>query len=459
MQAYLDRLHQNRSEFFDESSRKRPAPTEPIDGLDSTKRARLGAGVPVSGALSPPPLPAGPVSYTQLFTLTHDQGSKSFDVSAIPHELVVKILLALLRRTDQEDLNTAINAVRSRFLSLSARPPPPPLGAPPVQAPGADDEDDDYEPDFEPAEDTEQLLNKLDTASTPLTEHLPLSNLAPIGPYKLPPPPPLTAQEAAEHGKATVGRLLTLINEFDDTTGAGGVASLRNAKNGSAIAKGGFNRLAASSNDRDAWVTVLARLATRTGANVEHFGLGEENGAALVRGSEGAPVADAIRMALFRYVLDDFRRRIGVAIAWLCEEWYNDRVTGLDRGSTSTPNYDSWVLKIMDGMVPYLDARDGKVMIVFLSEVPALSSELLDRVKSLAKDPERVNLAVQALHYLILFRPPVKEMCVECLVDLWKNCKSRSFHSLSAYPACFVPRQQLMQREQILRHGMQPRNF
>lgn len=109
IQGYLDRLQQQRIEFLDPNSRKRPAPVEPTDGLDQNKRQRLGADMPDAPAQSQiPPLPLGPVSVAQLFTLTQEESRKSFDVQAIPVELVSRIVVPLLASIDSAQLENAI---------------------------------------------------------------------------------------------------------------------------------------------------------------------------------------------------------------------------------------------------------------------------------------------------------------------------------------------------------------
>lgn len=82
MQAYIERLMQSRFEVTEDASRKRALPIEPTDGLDNAKRARLDAMTPP--LLKIPPLPPGPTSYDQLFTLTQDIGLSSFDVKQLP---------------------------------------------------------------------------------------------------------------------------------------------------------------------------------------------------------------------------------------------------------------------------------------------------------------------------------------------------------------------------------------
>lgn len=113
MQQHIERLAQNCIEAFDASSRKRALPVEPTDSLDNAKRARLGAGTPP--LLKIPPLPEGPISYSQLYTLTEDIGLSSFDVKQLPPDLLVKIAVAVLGRVDSNALSQATE-VSSRFM-------------------------------------------------------------------------------------------------------------------------------------------------------------------------------------------------------------------------------------------------------------------------------------------------------------------------------------------------------
>jgi symplekin len=57
------------------------------------------------------------------------------------------------------------------------------------------------------------------------------------------------------------------------------------------------------------------------------------------------------------------------------------------------------MLRVLDGIIPYLDAKD-KLLIRFLSEIPEVNEKVLERVKGLARDPERVQLAVNSLLFV-----------------------------------------------------------
>ena len=101
-----------RIDVFDDSNRKRPAPAEPIDGLDPAKRQRLGAPVPIIAPATPPipPLPPGPVSFRQLFTLNPDGNTANFDVQAFKDpEQLLRILVPVLQSIDEARMNNSIN--------------------------------------------------------------------------------------------------------------------------------------------------------------------------------------------------------------------------------------------------------------------------------------------------------------------------------------------------------------
>lgn len=339
-----------------------------------------------------PPLPPGPISFAQLYTLTTEEGLRSFDVTALPLDLVVRITVPVLQRIDPGALDHAINAIRSRYLTLSQSQKTAPQGPPLLPTASAlDDDEDDYEPDFEPTEDTEQILNKEDVLSTedPRQSFKDLT----LGPFKLPQPPPLTGQEAEQLGKVTISRVFSKMNDLNNPTKA---------------PKPGLNRLAASTNDKEAWTTVITRLATRASSGLQDTeeevkGENVQNGVVGLR--IGHSLGDGIRETLWKFIIEDFRTRIYTAISWLNEEWYNDRVMqmqslkSIDQNGSVRPvqtNYEKWVLKILDGIVPYLDAKD-KMLIKFLSEIPEVSRAVLERVKNIARDPDRVTLAVNAI--------------------------------------------------------------
>ncbi|KKZ67315.1 hypothetical protein EMCG_06998 [[Emmonsia] crescens] len=417
IQQYLERLAQSRNDIFDEASKKRALPSEPTDLVDSAKRARLGVDTPPQ--LKIPPMPPGPTSFAQLFTLTDDVGLTSFDVKQLPADLIVKITIPVLSRVDAEALDQAIVAVRSRYLTLSKKQiferQASKLPAPTAAAIAAVEEDDDYEPEYQPMDIPAET--QVPGPSAAENEDLP-PDLVALGPFVLPKPPPLSGAEAAEIGKGAIERVFSMISALEQPSKV-----LKGTQ------KPGFGRLAASSLDRDSWLVLLTRLATRASTGFEVDEADE-----IIKTDSGRQslsnhrisMADGIREMLYRYVLEDFRVRINVAISWMNEEWYNDQIQlkyatsegNGDHGVIVPRHYEKWVMRLLEGILPYLDARD-KVLIRFLSEIPELGPELVQKTKSLANDPERVTLCVQALHYLVLVRPPAREICLDALQDLY----------------------------------------
>jgi symplekin len=281
--------------------------------------------------------------------------------------------------------------------------------------PTAEDEEEEYEPDFEP-EDAEQIFNKLD-GLPPTDLALQSGPSGSLAPYKLPEAPPLSAQEAQKFGDMTVNRAFGMLSSVDDSQK-------------SKIAKGGFNRLAASDYGRDAWVTILSRLATRASTGLEDptEGVKDEFAVRNVKGS--LSISESVRDAMYQYIILDWKRRIDVAISWLNEEWYNDTVLRIDSAQNGTANghapptvktnYQRCALRLIDGIIPYVEHTD-KIILRLLSEVPSLNYDMLIRLKRMAEDPERIDLACNALHYLYMFRPPVRPVVVDVLAEIWRD--------------------------------------
>jgi symplekin len=308
-------------------------------------------------------------------------------------------------------------AVRSRYLDLSRAAQSATFAPATGQAV---DDDDEYEPDFEP-EDAEQIVNRLDGLSS--AEVVPIT-AAPLAPYKLPEVPQLTQQEVLTYGKLAVRQ------GFEMLAGA-------EEKEKSKSTKGGFNRIAASDYGRDAWITILARLATRANAGLDDPDEGIKDEFAQKQGKGSMAISDAVREGLLEYVMRDWKKRLDIAISWLNEEWYNDTIvaesakiaanannmngnTTLAVTSSPKRNYQTWALRLLDRIIVIVEYTD-KILLRLLSEMPAIDHEILRRVTKMAEDPERIDLACTALQYLYMFRPPVKDLVLEVLAELWRE--------------------------------------
>ncbi|TKA31803.1 hypothetical protein B0A50_01882 [Salinomyces thailandicus] len=437
LQQRTEQLRYSLNEAFTEGrDGKRKEPDEPTDGLDDAKRRRV-EPPPVQSQQQAqptyPPLSPGPVTVAQLFTLSRDPSASSIHAAIIPEHFVAQLIPPLLQSIDPQKFEAALNAVRARFLDL-ARNQPPPSALDAARTATGQDDDDDYDPSAAfPGQ--AQVLDRLD-------------RLAPegsgddvedaVGLLDLPPPPPLSEAETREYCEVAEMRLFGTLKELDDQR------AKASGKKASSEGEKGFNRLLAiGGQDREGWVSLITRLATRSPFMLgeeseedstarlksENGGGGEDALALKKRASKSDRyLADRIRAALKDYITTDFRRRIDVGIAWLSEEWYADRLALQSQKAPTTrptnnylPNYTPHSLALLTALLPYLDTKDGRFLIRLLSEIPALSAEHIALVTKLAEDPERVGIAVQALMYLVMVRPPIRNVCLDALEGLWRQ--------------------------------------
>lgn len=116
IQKYVEQMMRSKSDIFDEASRKR-GPPEPTDGMDAAKRQKLGAQVTAAARFHVPPLKPGPHTIAELYTVTTDEALKTFDVSMLSEDLVLKITVEILKRIDGDTLKQAVEVriVRSHL--------------------------------------------------------------------------------------------------------------------------------------------------------------------------------------------------------------------------------------------------------------------------------------------------------------------------------------------------------
>lgn len=428
IQQYLMRLQQSRAAVFsDNTAQKRPA--EPIDGLDEAKRQRL-----MDGPRKYPPMPPPPNSFAQLFTLTEDSNLKQFDVTLLPADIVSDVTAVFLQHVDSTSLDLAIEAIRARYAHLQKVSQPTPVPDIPMAGPTGIDDEDDYDPEFVAS--TDSLMGAppgkaMDELIQPAID---------LGPFELPKPPPLTTDEVVVVSDQSVAHVVQLI------------ASLDNAGQVQVKQKSGLNRLAASSNDRDSWATILIRLATRAPSGLDDLTnslLDDPDSNKLIKSEnqnvEESNTANRIRQTLFMYILDDFRQRLNLAISWLTEEWYADKMAAKLRPELKNlPNYSRWVNRVIDRLLPYLDARDKNLLIRFLSEIPSIDREILDRIKTLARDPERISMCILSMQYLLMMRPPTRDLVLDTIETIWHEgdaqAKSATVKVLTKWRPGFLER-------------------
>ncbi|KAI0419178.1 mRNA cleavage and polyadenylation specificity factor complex subunit [Xylaria grammica] len=404
MQQYVERLVRSRAEIFDENGRKR-AMVDQTSAVEA-KRQRT-ATLSSQPQIEITPLKHGENSLAEVFTFTNNEGLKKFSVGdTIPAPLAAKISVRTIAQLDTEILQRAIAGVRARLAAFHEAHHQP---INPETAPlDVEEDDDDYEPDYYAAEDTEQLMNKLDSSPSDERRDLqaPVLGALTLPAFKLPPPPTLDPEQAARVGQGAIARVFGTMQTLEDPA--------------TKKSKAGLNRLAASSYDRDSWITVITRLATRANAGLDEISVKDEDSALAL---PAVSMSDSIREMLYAYVLEDFRKRIDVAVTWLSEEWYKERVQQRFTSPPGQPydapaNFEKWTLRLIDAFLPYLHSQD-KILTRFLSELPELTVSILARVNTLCRDPSLVNLALTSLYYLVMFRPPVRNIALDTIQDIW----------------------------------------
>lgn len=398
--VYLRRLQSSTTAVFAHAqSLKRAA--DAMD-VDSVKRQKL---EPVRRF---PPLPPPPNTVAQLFTLIENPEFQQFDVKILPEEVVCLISSALMQHIDSKSLDEAVEEVQMRLQKLQDA----------AKAPSGADDDDDYDP--------EAIAASVDGLGTQNGgELLPQPTLE-LGPFELPKPLPLSEAELAMLSEQTIAHVFE--------------TALSSASNTGFIQQNlGLNRLAGSTNDRESWLTVMIRLATRAPAGLDSLvdnheevdgdSVKSEYQAVTPRGMD---VPNRIRQLLFDYIIDDWKHRLSLGITWLTEEWYADKVQNIGqenngvsapgvKADTQTPNYEYWTTRLFETLIPRFDKDDHRFLIRFLAELPSLNSRILSIVKPLTHDPATVEICKKALQYLYLMRPPVRTQVVDVMEQVWRE--------------------------------------
>ncbi|CCE65808.1 hypothetical protein TPHA_0N00270 [Tetrapisispora phaffii CBS 4417] len=148
-------------------------------------------------------------------------------------------------------------------------------------------------------------------------------------------------------------------------------------------------------DNKESWLHILTRLAIR--------GVSHDN-----------QMSNLIRETIYNYFLEDINERISVAIEWLNEEWFYETFSSeqepdvKEEDGEDESNYRKWSLKLLDGLVPFIENKHRRLFIRLISELPSFSQEHIDMIRPICLDPARSSLGFQSLKFLIMFRPPVK---------------------------------------------------
>lgn len=348
------------------------------------------------------------LDYKNLYCLTDINNElNSFDFSTIPQHILASMALTALSRAPAAKLSKALEIISARYTDAVKDSVQAPVKSEGIKRAAENDEDD---------ADGEEYNAELT--------------------FTLPPPQILSFQEKKDH-------VSLIVKNFFDLAAMGGSSEDEKHAMAQNSANLELTRVAISSWKQDSWLVLLTRLATRGMHTVDSKNSTDSK--------NNEQLSDIIRKALFDYFLANIHDRVDMVIEWLNEEWYNEMVVGeqsakdaiteewtakyeqkpndiedleqkiqdeLEAREVETPTYNKWAQQVMDSMVPFLEPTDRKIFLRLLSDLPALTPDMIGGIKSLCADPVRSKLGFLALQFLIMYRPPAKPACLDVLRSL-----------------------------------------
>lgn len=138
--------------------------------------------------------------------------------------------------------------------------------------------------------------------------------------------------------------------------------------------------------DKDAWTATVTRLITR---GIEH-----ESEASVEADADEVNFANLFRARILAFVTQNFRERIDFCTIWLNEEWYSASLN--EQTTSKTSAYLIWSNKVLDAILPYLEAKD-RLFMRFLSDLPELDTTMIKKIRTLCVDPDRAALGYTTL--------------------------------------------------------------
>ena len=347
----------------EEVSRKRPA-TEEFDQLTKKQRSEPAPSAVINPAI------------WEAFVLDPGNPLALYDAQAIPLPIVVQTILKTMEIIPLYILDDKLNGVRARLLTLPAT----------ATNEATNGDFDDYDP---------EAAIEIDYAPDEPVEEAHVDELA-NQTFELPEAQNLNPQALQTEFHASIDRILQSVRTMDKMTSHRAGLSTKAAS---------LDSLAITEWDKEAWIIILSRLSAR----------------GLTPPSATNTLGSSLRERLFEYIMINFREHMDLTISWLTEEWYNDTLTTTPE---SSGNYMKWATRIFDNILPFIEAKDARIFIRFLGELPLVLPSHVARLKTLCLDPERQKLGFAAIRYLLLLRPPTRGACVELCVDLYQNRRS-----------------------------------
>lgn len=356
----------------------------------------------------------------------------AFDVTSLPLQLVIELIVANLTAVTDQDMHQAIERTRSRLrgapLPAPASSIPPPLGMGGGPAPEQssarpavkleDDASEPMAPLSAPPQDPlkqdteEEDLQQLgEQGAQPAVEVDPGAEeevhdaLAGLEDFELAPPEPYSQTEAKALIKESVARMCD----------QGGQAAKASAERGDAVPP------------QTLWATLVTRLASRGFARGEaesddevSSGEAQQETQKLAAPGTLAAQGNVIRQQMLDFLKDDFSNRLPFAIQWLSEEWFCDSMRRKKGQANAEMCYSIWLPKVVAAVLPTIGEKD-RTLFHFLAELPALPDEVVDLVASLCHEKPLMAVGFTGLREFAVTRPPVRQRALSKLLALCRH--------------------------------------
>lgn len=355
-------------------------------------------------------------TFKSLYTLINPKDElANFDISVIPKNILNNIVITGLSKVDSNKLNKGLTIISSRYMDLFNR-----------FEFREREKSKELENNKQNSSNEKDISNEADEDVYDPTSNIPKNNIKDeeynastddfdfelaSKNFELPVPRILDPNEKKDQIKLIIDNFMkNSLTKFtiDNKISNRNMADKENIKN----ADSKLNKIAIPKWKNDSWIKVLARLATRgTKLNPE--------------------ISNYIRETLFNYFKIDIKNKIDGTVEWLNEEYYDEFIVNKDE-NTSKENsvYIKYTGLILDYLIPFIEQNDRSIFIRLLSELPYLDLSLISKLRSICNDPVRFKLGFQPLLYLIMFRPPVFDYCIEFLTDLYNEAVEKNDQQL-----------------------------
>lgn len=344
----------------------------------------------------------------------------NFDFSALPHTLVTDLIVANLQILTEQTLSAAVQRYKQAngllpSASVAHETPPPPEAAQPsadasaVKSEPVDplamdvgDEEVEYEPDR--LNDEISQKEDLPPGLPEGMDEIDIDEALRFADFKLPSPREFSEPERQDLLQQSMSRIWDTSREL---VPASDVASRTHQPSQGA-------------SSRDLWMLLLVRMITRADPEEEHAEKGGDGETEDER-PESMEVdttsrRERIRQTLFEYIVSNFPARERLAVTWMNEEWYNDKIKGA-KYPDWYPAYPLWVQKLVTAYEPMIDTKD-RTFSRFLLDIPLVPPETLKLLRDLCVEPDRMQVGFTTLREFVIQRVPLRQQAMKILLDL-----------------------------------------